>query len=90
MFISASNVTMPVAVFKVYVPSLATVIIPSASHDAGDDPGVIKHVSAVSNGACAVAKPDTPVRVVKVVVPPGITVLDSGFAVGADGIPTVT
>jgi hypothetical protein len=81
---------MPVAAFNVYVPSLATVTIPSASHDAGDDPGIIKHVAAVLNGACAVARPDALVNVVKVVVPPGMTVLDSGLAVGAVGVPTVT
>ena len=44
---SATNVTTPVVVFSVYVPTPATVTTPSASHAAGDDAGVMRHVDAV-------------------------------------------
>ena len=82
--------TTPVEVFSVYVPSFAIVTTPSASHVAGDEPGVIRHVAAVSNAAVEVARPEAPVKVVNATVPPGITDFVSGVATGGAGSATVT
>ena len=86
---SATNVTTPVDVFKVKVPSPAIVTTPSASHAAGDDPGVMRHVEAGTSPTPDVARPLVPVMVVKVAVPPGITTFDSGVATGTGGSATV-
>ena len=62
---------------------------PSASHIAGDDPGVMRHVTEAFNPAGELAKPEEPVIVVNVVVAPGATVRVSGVTVGTAGIATV-
>ena len=62
---------------------------PSASHASGDEAGVIKHVTEVSNPTPEVANPPVPVSVVKATVPPGITVLVCAVATGTAGIDTV-
>ena len=62
---------------------------PSESHASGDEAGVIKQVTAVLNPTPEVAKPLVPVRVVKAIVPPGITDLVSDVATGPAGIDTV-
>jgi hypothetical protein len=84
---SATKVTTPVEVLSVYVPSPAIVTTPSASQVVV--PGVIRHVDAVLNPTVDVARPLTPVNVVKLTVPPGITVFVCGVATGAGGNPTV-
>jgi hypothetical protein len=86
---AATNVTTPVAAFSVYVPSPAIVTMPSASHNAGDEPGVMRHVELVLKPATAVARPLLPVKVVKATVPPGMTDFDCGVALGAVGADTV-
>ena len=81
--------TTPVVVFKVYVPTPATVTMPSASHASGDDPGVIKHVMLAFKPPVAVAKPFAPVMVANVTVPPAMTAFASGVATGTAGFDTV-
>ena len=76
-------------VFSVYVPCPAIVTTPSASQAAGLDAGVMRHVAEVFKPAAAVARPEVPVIVVKVAVPPGITDCDSGVATGAAGAVTL-
>ena len=56
---------------------------------AGFDAGVMRQVAELLNPAAAVAKPLTPVVVVKVAVAPGNTDLESGFATGVAGAVTV-
>ena len=85
---SAAYVTTPVAVFKLYVPSPAIAITPSASHAAGEEAGVIKHVAAVSKPAVAVARPLAPVRVVNATEPPAATDLVCAVATGGFGAVT--
>jgi hypothetical protein len=88
---SATNVTTPVVGFSVKVPSPANVTTLSASHEAGLELGVIRHV-ALTPLVCncvPVAKPEVPVIVVNVAVPPGITAFVSGVATGAGGGVTV-
>jgi hypothetical protein len=83
-FASATYVTTPVVGFKVYVPWFAIVTTLSASHAAGLEDGVMRHVAfapLVCN-CVPVASPDVPVIVVKVAVPPGITAFVSGVATG--------
>ena len=90
-FASATNVTTPVVGFSVKVPSPAMVTTLSASQAAGFDPGAMRHV-ALAPLVCScvpVASPDVPVIVVNVAVPPGITALVSGVAIGAGGGVTV-
>ena len=70
-FASAVKLTTPFN--KVNVPSPGIFTTPSASQDAGDEPGVMRQVTAVLNPAAELASPETPVRVVKATVPPGIT-----------------
>ena len=70
--ISATNVTIPVDAFNVNVPSPAMVMIPSASHVVVL--GVIRQVAEVLKLTGVVARPPVPVTVVKVAVPPGITI----------------
>ena len=89
-FDAATNVTTPVALSNVYVPSFAIMTTPSASQVAGEEAGVIKHVAAVSKGAVDVAKPETPVRLVNATVPPGITDFVCAVATGGAGSATVT
>ena len=84
---SATNVTTPVVLFNVYVPTPLTVTTPSASHV--DVPGVIKQVTVASSPTPDDARPLVPVIVVKATVPPGITDLVSGVATGIDGDNTV-
>ena len=62
---------------------------PSASQAAGFDAGVMRHVNDVLKPAAAVARPEVPVVVVKVAVPPGVTDFDSGVATGAFGAVTL-
>jgi hypothetical protein len=83
---SATNVTTPVDVSSVNVPSPAIVTIPSASHDAVL--GVYRHVADVLKLTGVVARPPVPVTVVKAVDPPGITIFVCGVATGAAGIDT--
>ena len=64
------------------------VTMPSASHVAGDEPGVIRQVKEELNAATVVARPFVPVRVVNEIVPPGITDFDCGVALGAVGVDT--
>ena len=75
--------------FNVYVPTPFTVTTPSASHAAGDEPGVIKQVTVALSPTPDDARPFVPVKVVNATVPPGITDLVSGVATGAAGSPTV-
>lgn len=89
-FEAATNTTTPVEVFNVYVPSFAIVTTPSASHVAGDDPGVMRHVAAVSNPAADVANPEAPVKVVNDTVPSGMTDFVCAVATGGAGSATVT
>ena len=63
--------------------------MPSASHAAGEEAGVIKHVAAVLKPAAAVAKPLAPVIVVKATDAPAKTVLAFAVATGAAGAVTV-
>jgi hypothetical protein len=63
--------------------------MPSASHVAGEEAGVIRHVTEVLNPAVAVARPLVPVSVVKVAVAPCKTDFVSGFATGRAGAVTV-
>ena len=63
--------------------------MPSASHAAGEEAGVIKHVAEVSNPAADVAKPLAPVTVVNATDAPAATFLVCGVATGALGVPTV-
>ena len=86
---AATKVTIPVLVLSVYVPSFAIVTTPSASHVAGDELGVIRHVNDALRPAADVAIPEVPVMVVNATVPPGITDLVSGVAVGTAGKATV-
>jgi hypothetical protein len=88
---AATKVTTPVAGFNVKVPSFAIVTTLSASHTAGLEDGVMRHV-AFAPLVCScvpVAKPEVPVIVVNVAVPPGITGFVSGVAAGAEGGVTV-
>ena len=74
-----------------YVPSSAIVTTLSASQVAGLEDGVIKHVAfapLVCN-CVPVAKPEVPVMVVYVAVPPGSTDCVCAVAVGAVGAATV-
>jgi hypothetical protein len=86
---SATYVTIPVEGFSVYTPSPVIVIVLPATHVAGDDAGVMRHVNEAFNSASAVVNPPVPVTVVNVAVPPGITDFDSGDATGSDGAVTV-
>ena len=72
-----------------YVPSPAIATTPSASHAAGEEAGVIKHVAAVLNPAAAVARPLAPVMVVKETDAPGSTAFALGVATGTAGAVTV-
>ena len=63
--------------------------MPSASHVAGEDAGIMRHVNVGSSPAAAEARPLVPVVVVKVAVAPGNTDFDSGFATGRAGAVTV-
>ena len=63
--------------------------MPSASHVAGDELGVIKHVALVSKPTPEVASAPVPVIVVNVAVPPGMTLSVSAVATGPAGIATV-
>ena len=84
---AATNVTTPVAVFRVYVPSPAISTTPSASHSVVF--GVYKHVTEAFSDTGDDPKPPAPVTVVNNTVPPGNTALVSDAAVGADGFDTV-
>ena len=86
---SATNVTTPVEVFNVYVPTPTTVTTPSVSQASGVEPGVIKQVNDVSRPTPEVASAPVPVKVVKATVPPGMTDFDSAVATGAAGAVTV-
>jgi hypothetical protein len=86
---SATKVITPVVVFKVKVPSPAIDTMPSGSHAAGDDAGVMRHEEEATSPTPDVASAPVPVMVVNVAVPPGITALDSGVATGAGGSATV-
>ena len=72
------------------VPSPEIFTIPSASQDAGDEAGVIRHVTEVFKPATELAKPEVPVSVVNAAVPPGATLSVFGVATGKAGKPTVT
>ena len=75
-------------VFTDHVPSPE--IVNDAPHVFGVTEVSTKHVADVVNDGPPVdAKPPTPVNVVNATNPPGITVLDSGVAVGAAGGVTV-
>ena len=87
MFPSATNVTTPVDVFIVYVPSPAIVTTPSASHVVVL--GIYKQVDAATSPTPEVASAPVPVIVVKVAVAPGMTDSVSGVATGNAGIATV-
>jgi hypothetical protein len=65
------------------------VTIPSASHVAGEEAGVMRHVDALTSPTPEVASAPVPVIVVNVAVPPGITDLLSGVATGEAGMATV-
>ena len=84
---SATKVTTPVVLFNVYVPTPATVTIPSASHVVVL--GVNKHVTVASSPTPDVANPPVPVIVVNATVPPGITDFESAVATGGVGSATV-
>ena len=69
---NATNVTTPVVVLSVYVPSFA--IVSEVPHVFGITEVFTKHVADVVNaGPPVVAKPPVPVSVVNVAVPPGNT-----------------
>jgi hypothetical protein len=87
-FAFAVYVTTPLTSVNVPSPVIATT--PSGSHTAGDDPGVMRHVTDVFKPATELANPDAPVSVVNVAVPPGATLNVLGFTVGGLGKPTVT
>ena len=85
---TATNVTTPVVVLSVYVPSPEMVRV--APHVFGVTDVFTRHVAdVVKAGPPVVASPPVPVNVVNVAVPPGTTTFDSGVATGAGGGVTV-
>jgi hypothetical protein len=85
---TAVNVTTPVDVFNDHEPSPGMLsVVPQVL---GVTNVFTKHVAEVVNaGPLVDAKPPTPVSVLNETDPLGITVLDSGVAVGASGDVTV-
>ena len=86
----ASAVKLTTPFTKVNVPSPGISTTPSASQAAGNEPGVIRHVTDVFKPATELANPDAPVSVLNDAVPPGATLSVFGVAVGGVGKPTVT
>ena len=87
--LNAVNVTMPVAGSSTYVPSPVIVTELLSSHVVVV--GVNKHVALapVVTRPVPDARPEVPVIVVNVAVPPGNKDLVSGFATGAVGGSTI-
>jgi hypothetical protein len=81
-------VTTPVEVLSVYVPS--PLIVSDVTHVFGVTDVLTRHVAdVVKSGPPVAASPPDPVKVVKVMVPPGATTFVSGDAAGAGGDVTV-